>query len=344
MNLDAPRLSICIATFKRAAWIGETLRSVLMQAPADVEVVVVDGASPDATQEAMQAFQHDARVRYFREGTNSGVDRDYDKAVEYARGGYCWLMTDDDVLLPGAIKSVLAACAGLPALIVVNAAVRDLELRDTLNAALLPVREDQRFEPGQSEALFRETAKFLSFIGGLVVRRDLWLARQRSCYWGSAFAHVGVVFQAPLDAHAMVLAAPHVAIRYGNSMWSPRALEIWFNNWPRLVMGLDWMPSSSREIVAEMGPWRFAKKLLMYRAIGALDHSHLGVGPIANLPLQHRAWASLIASVPRSLASTVAALYCLTGVAGAKMTAYDLAHAARPARVSRWVAARLGVR
>lgn len=344
MTPEAPRLSICIATFKRAAWIGETLRSILFQAPSDIEVVVVDGASPDATEETMHAFRDDARVHYFRENTNSGVDRDYDKAVEYARGTYCWLMTDDDVLLPGAVDSVLAACANRPALVVINAAVKDLDLRDTLNPALLSVRDDYRFEPGESEALFRKTAKFLSFIGALVVRRDLWLARRRSVYWGSAFAHVGVLFQAPLDAHAMVLAAPHVAIRYGNSMWSPQALEIWFSNWPRLVMGLDWMALSTRATVAEMSPGRFAKKLLMYRAIGRLDRSHLRGSPIAHLPAQHRLLAFLVASVPRAIAATVAALYCLTGAAGARMTAYDLAHAAKPARVSRWVAARLGVR
>ena len=37
-------------------------------------------------------------LRYFRESVNSGVDRDYDKAVGYASGEYCWLMTDDDLL------------------------------------------------------------------------------------------------------------------------------------------------------------------------------------------------------------------------------------------------------
>jgi hypothetical protein len=311
---------------------------------SSVEVVVVDGASPDNTEEVLRPFLNDARVRYFREQTNSGVDRDYDKAIQYARGDYCWMMTDDDLLLPGAIDCVLNACAGRPAIVVVNAAVRNLDLTDMLNPSLLNRSSDRTFAPEEFDQLFLETAKYLSFIGALVIRRDLWLGRDRERFWGSAFAHVGVVFQKPLDADAVVLGKPLIAIRYGNSMWSPRALEIWLANWPSLIMGLDSLPLHSRGAVAELAPIRFVRKLVMYRAIGALDRGQLVLAPIARLPLGHRILASLIASIPRSFATAVAALYCLTGGKPSKMTAYDLAHVPKPARISLWVAARLGVR
>ena len=36
-----------------------------------------------------------------------GVDQDYCKAVEFAQGGMCWLFTDDDLLKPNAIKTVI---------------------------------------------------------------------------------------------------------------------------------------------------------------------------------------------------------------------------------------------
>src|SRR5689334_19512095 len=104
----APRLSICIATYGRGKFIGETLDSILGQWQPGVEIVVVDGASPDDTPEVMAqyALRHPG-IAYYRESENSGVDRDYDKAVGYARGDYCWLMPDDDLLRPGAIQSLL---------------------------------------------------------------------------------------------------------------------------------------------------------------------------------------------------------------------------------------------
>jgi len=42
MSTPAIRLSICIATLNRAAFIGETLESMISQATGDVEIVIVD--------------------------------------------------------------------------------------------------------------------------------------------------------------------------------------------------------------------------------------------------------------------------------------------------------------
>ena len=99
---DSPKLSICIATYKRGAYIAETIEAILHELPESVEVIIVDGASPDNTREAIEPFVRRSSVlRYIRETTNSGVDQDFDKAVGYARGEYCWLLSDDDILVPG---------------------------------------------------------------------------------------------------------------------------------------------------------------------------------------------------------------------------------------------------
>ena len=44
---SAPILSICISTFNRARYIGETVESIVSQLSDSVELVVLDGASPD---------------------------------------------------------------------------------------------------------------------------------------------------------------------------------------------------------------------------------------------------------------------------------------------------------
>src|SRR5665647_2657471 len=106
--MSEQKLSICITTYNRGQFIGETLDSILGQMVAGVELVIVDGASPDNTPAVMtQYLLRYPEIRFFREQVNSGVDGDYDKAVGYARGEYCWLMSDDDLLKPGAIQYVL---------------------------------------------------------------------------------------------------------------------------------------------------------------------------------------------------------------------------------------------
>ena len=54
--MKKPLLSICIATYNRANFIGETLDSIILQLTEDVEVVIVDGASTDNTREVVESY------------------------------------------------------------------------------------------------------------------------------------------------------------------------------------------------------------------------------------------------------------------------------------------------
>ena len=106
--MTKPLLSICIATYNRAEFIGETLESIIPQITDEVEIVIVDGASTDNTQKVVHDYiQRSARIRYVLLPSNGGVDHDYNQVVELAQGEYCWLLTDDDLLKPDAISTVL---------------------------------------------------------------------------------------------------------------------------------------------------------------------------------------------------------------------------------------------
>ena len=125
------RLSICIATYNRADVIGETLAGIIPQLQGGVELVVVDGASPDTTPDVVRsALQGRSDCRYVRLEKKGGVDQDYCRAVAEARGEYCWLMTDDDLLKPGAVERVLRALQSNPDLLVVNAEVAGRPVSD----------------------------------------------------------------------------------------------------------------------------------------------------------------------------------------------------------------------
>ena len=125
--MTEPQLSICMASFKRGAFIAQTLDTILPQLRPETELIIVDGASPDNTAEVVERYARDwPQLRYYREVENSGVDADYDKAVGYATGRHVWLMTDDDLLKPNAVDRVLALIlAEDPDLLVVDAEVLD---------------------------------------------------------------------------------------------------------------------------------------------------------------------------------------------------------------------------
>lgn len=342
-ELSVPLLSICIATLNRAAFIGDTLDTIVWQLRSDTEVVIVDGASADATGAVVARYvAADPRVRYVRLESNSGVDKDYDTAVLHARGVYCWLMTDDDLMKPGAMDRVLAALDGHRDLVIANAEVRTVDFSASLSGALVGVRTDTEYAPGEADRLLVDAANAMSFIGCIVVKRDFWLSRNRANYYGSLFGHVGVVFQGVTPA-TLVIAEPLVSIRYGNAMWTPRGFEIWLFKWPALVWSFPGISDASKARICAREPWRQLRKLWLYRSIGGYAaeeyRRHLAVAPLAALP---RFLSRMIAGVPAVLANATSSMYCAMAARHARMNIYDLSRSANASFVSRAVARFVG--
>jgi glycosyltransferase involved in cell wall biosynthesis len=267
-----PLLSVCIATRNRAEFLGETLDNILSQATAEVEVVVVDGASTDDTERVVRERQaRSARLRYQRLPINGGFDRDYDRAVEFARGDYCWLMSDDDLLKPGAVANVMQAIADNHDLIVVNFEVWNKDYTQPVVPLFQPLPADRLYPPTDSQSLFVEIGSLITYIGAVIIKRSLWLGRDKAPYFGTLFVHVGVIFQAPLDGSAFAIAEPQVATRYGNASWASRHFEIWMFKWPNLIWSFSAYTHAAKRQVIPREPWQNLRLLLMNRAIGVFS-------------------------------------------------------------------------
>jgi abequosyltransferase len=261
------KVSICISTRNRGAFIGETLESIVLQANDEVEIVVLDGASTDNTQEIVEAYRERfPALRYFRRETNMGIDRDFANAVDLARGDYCWLFTDDDLLKQGALRKVLDALKDEYSLIIANSEVRNADLSKLLEARKVPIQVNRIYKSDENHLLLADTGFYLSFIGGIIIRRQLWHARDKASYFGSYFIHVGVVFQQPLPGDTLVIAEPLVVIRYGNASWLARYFEIWMFKWPDLVWSFPHLPDSAKSRVCHREPLRDPQTLLHHRA------------------------------------------------------------------------------
>lgn len=102
-----PLVTIIIPTFNRPKYFKEALDSALNQTYRNIEVVISDNSTDDATEQLVQSYT-DKRIKYFRhKGFNAhdnwNFARDYNNpAAEYVN----WLM-DDDFFYPTKIEKMV---------------------------------------------------------------------------------------------------------------------------------------------------------------------------------------------------------------------------------------------
>jgi len=268
-KVDTPKLSICIATYNRARFIGTTLNTILEQITAECEIVVVDGGSTDETDQVLSEFcRNSACIRYIRRLENGGVDADYDYAVESARGTYCWLFSDDDLMKFDAIKTILTAIEGAPSLLVVNGEHRDFLMETVHVPNYLSIDSDRLYRRDEMGKMFDEIGTCLVCICCVVINRGVWLNSSRRRYFGSRFIHVGVILEKPLPGNIIAIAKPLMMLRLGNTQSAQLAGgKVWFVDWPALIWS-SCLPVTTKMAFCHPEPWRRARYLMPLRVLG----------------------------------------------------------------------------
>jgi len=302
------KLSICIPTLNRGDCIGETLENITSQLEAGVEIVIVDGGSTDNTEAVVNSYQSKfPSINYVKKKgggkpSNEGFDRDCDHAVELANGDYCWLMTDDDLLLSGAVSKILSAVEEDYSVIVANAEVRNNDFRELLVSKRINFSQDCIYEPSEWDDFVAATGSHLTFVGAVIIKREIWLSRNREKYFGSGFVHVGVIFDKRINGNMLVTSNPLVSIRFGNAQWTSRAFQIWMINWPSLIWSFESLSPTAKQAICAREPWRSLSTLLFNRALGMYSAQEYGLfidGQI-NSPMKQMI-SKLIARLPRAL-------------------------------------------
>lgn len=110
----SPDLTVVIPTRNRARLLRDALRSVLAQREVDLEVVVVDDGSDDATA-AQTAGERDGRVSVVRHDVARGVAAARNRGIEHARGEWIAFLDDDDLWAPDKCRAQLDTLASAPA-------------------------------------------------------------------------------------------------------------------------------------------------------------------------------------------------------------------------------------
>ena len=195
----------------------ETLESVFRQSFDDFEIIVADNCSTDDTEEAVRDVP-DSRMFYVKNSTNLGYGRSLQANWSRARGDVLFLLGNDDILLPDALKRTYAPFAEDPSVVLVTRPY--YWFHDNVNEpvrAVPPIDRNRNTKISlqggrtQVQELFRSAGQ----LSGLAYRRsELCLGFHPHTFT----AHVYPLADIMKRGTGVYLNAYTVAIRMGSSM------------------------------------------------------------------------------------------------------------------------------
>lgn len=95
-----PRVSIIVPCYNHEAFVRETIESVWAQTYPDVELIVIDDASPDGSAAVIEQLRAERDFVFLRNERNLGLNATIERGLAHATGEFSALLASDDVVLP----------------------------------------------------------------------------------------------------------------------------------------------------------------------------------------------------------------------------------------------------
>lgn len=95
----SPVVSVILPVYNGERYLREAVDSLLAQTFRDFEIIVINDASSDRSEEVIRSF-NDPRIRYFHNSRNEGLISVLNKGIALSKGKYIARMDQDDISLP----------------------------------------------------------------------------------------------------------------------------------------------------------------------------------------------------------------------------------------------------
>lgn len=128
-----PRISVSLPVYNGERYLSHAISSILGQTYRDLELIISDNASTDATEEICRGFEAlDRRVRYFRQPKNVGASPNFNICYRLASSEYFKWAAHDDFLEPAYLAACIAALDANPDAVLCQSLVRLVDDDDRL--------------------------------------------------------------------------------------------------------------------------------------------------------------------------------------------------------------------
>lgn len=99
-------ISVCMATYNGEKFLEKQINSILPQLSVNDELLILDDCSVDGTWDIICSY-NDPRVKPCRNKSNIGVNKSFEKLINYAQGEFIFLSDQDDVWVQNRVQLMI---------------------------------------------------------------------------------------------------------------------------------------------------------------------------------------------------------------------------------------------
>ncbi|MEN9657060.1 MAG: hypothetical protein RL571_525 [Pseudomonadota bacterium] len=112
--MAGPMLTVVVTAYNYGRYLAQCISSILSQDYQNFELIILDNASTDHTQEILSSFSYDKRVKCIKHEMNIGAYVNFNLAFKAGSGRFLAIVSADDYLLPGHFSKLLSGLESNP--------------------------------------------------------------------------------------------------------------------------------------------------------------------------------------------------------------------------------------
>ena len=268
-----PVLSIAIPSNNRTELLDEAVQSILKEPAFDVrcEICISDNSSSEETKTlVVSKYKEAEQVVYQRSLDFPSLDENVNRAVTIANGEYVWIFGDDDLIVEGFLSQLLVYLQTIrPGILIVNSS--SFHSLTIVEERRVPINSIEVFGPQDDDVFLEKLGGYLTYVGGIVIRKSLWNEYFRPQMLGTYFAHIDTICRAKIGRSIHYLPQPGIRMRLHTQTWTSKHFEIWNIKYPEVIWGLESYSVCAKNSVIPKYPLKSMKRIVASRAYGRFN-------------------------------------------------------------------------
>ena len=308
-------LTIAIPAHNKSKFLKKAVYSIKKEIVFgnDVNLIISDNSlNNDIKELYLKEFKNDGNIKLYNSKKYKCLDSNVNRAVELSSGKYVWIFGDDDLIVPGILIKIKEFLKKYnPSMVIMNSkSFRDKEIIEEyrLPKGLKPI-----YEINENDKFLIDLVGYLTYVGGILVDRELWMANYDKSKIGSFFAHIACITAIKNNRTAHYFSSPAIKMRLGSQTWIDKSFLIWHKLYPEIIWGLKNYNSKAKRKVIHPNPLNSLKTMIASRAYGRLTFYNYQkfIFPEKNISINNKILIFLIAILPKRFFSFCYAYFIL---------------------------------